>query len=68
MRIMQFSDSASWIVSRAPLGLLKGKAMESGTNAGRVRERKHKLMEEFLGSTIPVLVHTALLLGLEKIT
>ncbi|OEL38246.1 hypothetical protein BAE44_0000734 [Dichanthelium oligosanthes] len=68
MRNMQFSDAASWTVSSVPLGLLKGKAMESGTNAGHVRERKDKLMEEFLGSTIPILVHTALLLGLERIT
>jgi hypothetical protein len=66
--IMQFSDAASWIISIVPLGLLKGKAMESGTAAGHVRERKHKLMEEFLGSTFPILVLAALLMGLEKIT
>jgi len=36
--------------------------------AGHVRERKHELMEGFLGSTFLILVHTALLMGLEKIT
>jgi ABC-type polar amino acid transport system ATPase subunit len=46
----------------------QGKAMESGTAAGHVRERKHKRMEEFLGSTFPILVLAALLMGLEKIT
>lgn len=68
MRIMQFSDFASWTVSRVPLGLLKGKAMESGTNASHARERNYEVMEEFLSSTTPILAHTALLLSLEKIT
>ncbi|XP_062213832.1 uncharacterized protein LOC133914861 [Phragmites australis] len=68
LRIMQFSNAASWTLSSAPLGMLKGKAMESGTSAGYFRERQLKLMEEFLGAKIPILVHTALFLGLEKIT
>ena len=47
---------------------MQGKAMESLTDAGHVMERKHKLMEEFLGSTFLILVYTALLMSLEKIT
>jgi hypothetical protein len=45
-------------------------AMESGTKAGGVneRERQLKFVEELPAATIPILIHTALLLGLANIT
>jgi hypothetical protein len=47
---------------------LQGNATESGPNSSHFRGRKHDVMGEFFSSTIPILAHTALLLGLEKIT
>ncbi|KAL6649270.1 hypothetical protein ACP70R_013494 [Stipagrostis hirtigluma subsp. patula] len=61
---MHLSSAASWTFSSASLGLPK--AMESGTNAGD--GRKLKLTEAFLTATLPIHVHTALVLGLANIT
>jgi hypothetical protein len=43
-------------------------AMESGRKAGDVRERHLKLMGKLPASTVPILVHTALFVGLANIT
>jgi hypothetical protein len=47
---------------------LQGMAMESGRKAGDVLERQVKLMGKLPAATVPILVHTALFLGLANIT